>query len=149
MINIIWTVMINKIWRYIGMINRIWTVWWECSEDMNILLFFFHNIWSMLNKIWRNSCVFCHPHFNYNNIWSMINKEWIMINKVWDMIINIWKVFHKNWGMINRENTLWYTTAFSSNSSSLRPVFSTTTEILSTSFTEFLSTTEFLPATEL
>ena len=41
MINIIWTVMINKIWRYISMINRIWTVWCECSEDMNILLFFF------------------------------------------------------------------------------------------------------------
>ena len=31
------------------------------------------------------------------------------------------------------ENTLWYTTAFSSNSSSLRPVFSTNTELSSTS----------------
>ena len=40
MINIIWTVMINKIWRYIGMINRILTVWWECSEDMKKNLFF-------------------------------------------------------------------------------------------------------------
>ena len=42
-----------------------------------------------------------------------------------------------------RENALWYTTAFSSNSSSLRPVFLTNTELLSTSFTELMSTTEF------
>ena len=40
-----------------------------------------------------------------------------------------------------RENTLWYTTAFSSNSSSLRPVFSTNTELLST--TQFSSTSNF------
>ena len=50
---------------------------------------------------------------------------------------------------VSRENTLWYTTAFSSNSSSLRPVFSTITELLSTSFTELMSTTEFSSTSEL
>mgnify|MGYP007123555277 CR=1 FL=1 len=47
------------------------------------------------------------------------------------------------------ENTLWSTAAFSSNPSSLRPVFWTTTELSSTSFTEFLSTPEFLSTSEL
>ena len=47
------------------------------------------------------------------------------------------------------ENTLGYTTAFSSNSSSLRPVFSTNTELSSTSFTELMSTTEFSSTSEL
>ena len=37
------------------------------------------------------------------------------------------------------ENTLWYTTAFSSNSSSLRPVFSTNTELLSKNDKKFCS----------
>ena len=50
---------------------------------------------------------------------------------------------------IGRENTLWSTTAFSSNPSRLRPVFWTTTELLSTSFTELLSTPEFLSTSEL
>ena len=47
------------------------------------------------------------------------------------------------------ENTLWYTTAFSSNSSSLSPVFSTNTELSSTSFTELMSIAEFLSTSEL
>ena len=47
------------------------------------------------------------------------------------------------------ENTLWSTTAFSSNPSSLRSVFSTTTELSSTSFTELMSTTEFSSTSEL
>ena len=50
---------------------------------------------------------------------------------------------------IKGENALWYATAFSSNSSSLRPVFSTNTELSSTSFTELMSTTEFSSTSEL
>ena len=48
-----------------------------------------------------------------------------------------------------RDNALWYITAFSSNSSCLMPVFSTNTELSSTSFTELMSTTEFLATSEL
>ena len=44
-------------------------------------------------------------------------------------------LYHGHW----RENTLWYTTAFSSHYFSLRPVFSTNTELFSTSFTEVTS----------
>ena len=48
-----------------------------------------------------------------------------------------------------RENALCYTTAFLSNSSSLRPVFLTNSGLLSTSFTELMSTTEFSSTSEL
>ena len=46
------------------------------------------------------------------------------------------------------ENALWYTTAFSSNSSSLRPVFLANTELSFKGFTELMSTTEYLSTSE-
>ena len=47
--------------------------------------------------------------------------------------------YHRHWG----GNTLWYATAFLSNSSSLRPVFLTNTELTSTRFTELMPELNF------
>ena len=100
--------------------------------------------------MWLGICIFIIWQFN-NKIQNYVSKRMFCHHLSVSLSFNISSMLKSYiWSPSKkRENTLWYTTAFSSNPSSLRPVFSTTTELSSTSFTEFLSTPEFSSTSEL
>ena len=62
--------MASKLWRFEGMISKVWIKWWFLNIGMSTFKALTIRYEFMVSKV----------------LWIVVNKVWVLVNKVWAMI---------------------------------------------------------------